>query len=217
MQQSRRPVTSRSSNSSLFGSTLMILLVIAIVVVAGIFIFRATRASSTAKSASRVATVTPHNRAHRAAKRTIRVAPTSTSAQLAQQLAIRQRKTYAAHIVPLLDRSARVFDTAAHAAASAGGNFGSLQQLCSYWGGKVEANQQAYEGVPHPYVWWSPVGTLHHRVSGIFHYMLGAIQNCQEAVQATDSPLSDQATSQMASAAQQLHDVENYSRFLATH
>jgi len=100
---------------------------------------------------------------------------------------MRQRKHYAARIVPVIDRSTRIFDGAARGATSANGDFNALESACSYWGGKVQTSDAEYEGVPHPYVWWSPAGTLHHQVSGVFHYMLGAIQNCQESVQATDS------------------------------
>jgi hypothetical protein len=128
-----------------------------------------------------------------------------------------ERKHYAAQIVPVIDRSTHIFDAAARDVASANGNFDALQQSCSSWGGKAISIEAQYEGIPHPYVWWTPAGTLHHQVSGVYHYMLGAIQNCQEAVQATDSDASSAAISQMTTAAQDLHNQENYARYLATH
>lgn len=221
MQQSTRPVRSRSTFSDFFGSRLMVALVAVAIIVVAAFVFRASRAKSTAASPAHLAAgarITHRGPgAHRTKPRDHTSAAALTTDQLRARTMNKQRKHYAARIVPEMDRSTHVFDGAARGVATADGNFDTLQQSCSYWGGKVVAIEAAYEGVPHPYVWWSPAGTLHHQVSGVYHYMLGAIQNCQEAVQSTDFSASSTAVSQMAAAAQDLHTHENFARFLATH
>lgn len=197
----------------------MLLLVAIAAIIVAYFVFRATRSTSTATSPPHATAVTKHRTgaSHHAAasKHPTPAAPTEAQIQ-AREMKL-QRKRYAARIVPVLDRSTRLFDGAARAVASVNGNFNKLQQTCSYWGGKVLTIDAAYEGIPHPYPWYSPTGTLHHQVSGVFHYMLGAIQNCQEAVQATDSGASSTAVSQMATAARNLHNLESYARYLALH
>lgn len=221
MQQSRRPVRSRSGLSQFFGSRLMILLIVAIIILVAVFVVRSSRATTPSTAAIRAApTSTTKHGAHTA--RTVKgkspaVPKTPTAGEARLQALHAQRKAYAAQIVPVMDRTTHIFDGAARAVALVSSNFDTLQQSCSYWGGRVEAAAGEYEGVPHPFVWYSPAGTLHHQVSGVYHYMLGAIQNCQEAVQATDSGASATAISQMAAAAQDLHNRENYARYLATH
>ncbi|HEX6507030.1 MAG TPA: hypothetical protein VF221_05295 [Chloroflexota bacterium] len=224
MQQSRRPAQVRGSGiSAVLRSRLMIIVLVVAVILVGVLIFRATRANSTAKppATNRNHTTIASAQAgkHTAAKHPAvpKAKPTLTVHQIQVQTMRTDRKHYAASIVPTLDRSARMFDQAAGAAASASANFDSLQQSCTYWGTKIDAASIQYEGIPHPYVWWSPAGTLHHQTSGIYHYMLGAIQNCQEAVQATDSDAAATAVSQMASGAHSMHNQENYTRYLATH
>jgi hypothetical protein len=196
------------------------LVAIAVIIVA-FFLFRASRAKSTATAPAHatVARVTKHPAAvaHRAKARKRQTPKVLTPAQLQARAMANQRKRYAARIVPVMDRSTHIFDGASHGIASANGNFNALQQQCSYWGPKVQTIEAEYEGIPHPFVWWTPAGTLHHQVSGDYHYMLGAIQNCQEAIQGTDSDASAVAVSQIAAAAQNLHNRENYARYLATH
>ncbi len=217
MQQSRRPIRNSSRFSDFMGSRLMIFATAAAVVIVAVVVFRATRPTTATPNHTAARTNRAGHGAHhsRAAARKPTVAPTAHQLQVAAMM--RQRKHYAARIVPVIDRSTRIFDGAARGATSANGDFNALESACSYWGGKVQTSDAEYEGVPHPYVWWSPAGTLHHQVSGVFHYMLGAIQNCQESVQATDSGESSTAISQMAAAAQNLHNKENYARYLATH
>jgi hypothetical protein len=221
VQQSRRPVQSRSRFSNFFGSRLMIILVAGVVIVVAVFLFRAYSTKSTASSPTHASanTVTKHSghSGHRSRAQSLKPPTAPTADQLRSRAMNNQRKHYAARIVPVMNRSTHIFDGAARGAALANGNFDTLQQSCSNWGGRVEAIEAEYEGVPHPYVWWTPAGTLHHQVSGVYHYMLGAIQNCQEAVQATDSDASSTAVSQMVTAAQNLHNQENYARFVATH
>ncbi len=40
------------------------------------------------------------------------------------------------------------------------------------------------DGVPHPYMWYHPVGLLHHRVMGVYHRMRGSLLACQNALSA---------------------------------
>lgn len=217
MQQSRHPVEASSRLSGFFGSRLMIAITAVAIVIVAVVVFRATRSNST--NAPRAAASA--NRAGHASHHTKSPAAKPTKALTTYQLQVRamrtERKHYAARIVPVIDRSTRVFDAAARGAASANSDFNALEQSCSYWGGKVVAIEASYEGIPHPYVWWTPAGTLHHQVSGVFHYMLGAIQNCEESVQSTDAGASASALAEMATAARKLHSTENYARYLATH
>ena len=217
MQQSRRPVRDSSRFSGFLGSRLMFLITAVAIVIVAIVVFRATRSNSS----NPPQTVASTTHSGHAARRPVSPAPKPTKPPSTSQIQARamqlERKHYAARIVPVIDRSTHIFDSAASRVASSNGDFNALQRSCSYWGGKVDSIDAAYEGVPHPYVWWTPAGTLHHRVSGIFHYMLGAIQNCQESVQATDSAQSASAISDMSTAARDLHNVENYARYLATH
>jgi hypothetical protein len=198
----------------------MIMLLAAAIIVVAVFLFRATRAKSTATAPAHTAsTVAKHagRGVHHSQPQSHKAPKALTASQVRARAMDNQRKHYAARIVPVIDRSTHIFDAAARGVASANGNFDALQQSCSYWGGKAVSIEAQYEGVPHPYVWWTPAGTLHHQVSGVYHYMLGAIQNCQEAVQATDSDASSAAVSQMTTAAHNLHNQENYARYLATH
>jgi hypothetical protein len=198
----------------------MIMLLAVAVVVVAVFVFRAARAKSTASApphASGKGAKLVGRGVHNSLPQTHKTPKALTASQLRARAMNTQRKHYAARIVPVLDRSTHIFDAAARGAASANPNFDALQQSCSSSGGKAVSIEAQYEGVPHPYVWWTPAGTLHHQVSGVYHYMLGAIQNCQEAVQATDTDASSAAISQMATAARNLHNEENYARYLATH
>jgi hypothetical protein len=214
-------VQSRSRFSDLLGSRLMILLVAVAVIIVAFLLFRASRAKSTATAPPHVtaARVTKHSPAavHRSRTPAHKAPKPLTPAQLRARAMTKQRKHYAARIVPVMDRSSRIFDGAAKGVASANGDFNALQQSCTYWGPKVQTIESEYEGIPHPFLWWTPAGTLHHQVSGDYHYMLGAIQNCEEAVQGTDSDASSVAVSQIAAAARNLHNRENYARYLATH
>jgi hypothetical protein len=71
------------------------------------------------------------------------------------------------------------------------------------------------DGVPHPYAWYSPVGTFHHRVMGTYHYMLGALEQCQTAGDTQDSAEAAGAISDVATAASQLHRVDGRAHALA--
>lgn len=197
---------------------MLLVVVVVVAVIAAVVVFRATRSTSTAKAKPHPTSGTVEQRTqHKPKPPAHRVPPTPTEAQRQQNAMIAQRKHYAARIVPTLDRSARIFDGAARGIASANGDFTSLQRACTYWGDKVQATQAQYDGIPHQFIWWTPAGALHHRVSGAYHYMQGAIQNCQEAVQATDSGVASDAVSQVQAGAGSLHSVENYARYLATH
>jgi hypothetical protein len=96
-----------------------------------------------------------------------------------------------------------------------GFSFGALSSTCASYTTRIEVVEYEYEGVPHPYPWWTPVGTLHHRISGIYHYSLGAMQNCLEAVAISDTGTASLALSEMSTGARDLHAMDQYARYLA--
>jgi hypothetical protein len=199
----------------------MIVLLAVAVIVVGFLIFRATTPGSSARATATPANVASLQSGSHGAKRAVaapraKPTPTVALAVIQRRTQLKNRKQYAASIVPTLARTASAFDQAAGAASRAAGNFDALQAQCTSWGSKILALETQYEGIPHPYVWWSPAGTLHHQTSGIFHYMLGAIQNCQEAIQSSDSDGAATAVSQMATGARDMHAQVNYARYLAT-
>jgi hypothetical protein len=123
--------------------------------------------------------------------------------------------TYAVKLVPVLVKSAGVFDRASTAAATAASN-DALSNVCDSFGDKVTFQESFFEGVPHPAAWYTDVGHLHHSVAGVYHDMLGAIQLCQTATSNQDSSSAAFAVSDMGRAAAHLHNTIRYVRWLTT-
>ena len=84
-------------------------------------------------------------------------------------------RAYAHQVYPILRRSMPVFDHAARDARRAGRR---LIAVCSYYATRIDFLEGQADGVPHPYMWYTPVGLLHHRMLGVYHHMRGALEGC---------------------------------------
>lgn len=126
------------------------------------------------------------------------------------------RREYALAIVPVLDQSGRQFDQVVRAVV-ASSDLQTVGPTCQMFGDQVTAAGQSFDGVPHPHVWYSPVGQLHHSIMGIYNSMSGALVACQTAVDNGDSGALSIATSDMTNATGQLHRIDQYVRWLSHH
>lgn len=125
------------------------------------------------------------------------------------------QSVYAGRIVAVLDSSAPVFDQAASRASSTQGP--DLADLCNQYGSEINILESQFEGVPHPYAWYSRAGWLHHTNAGVFHQMLGALQQCQTAVSNDDAAAVSAVVSDVQSAATQMRQSAGYARWLSSH
>jgi hypothetical protein len=107
---------------------------------------------------------------------------------------------YAHQVYPIIKRSMPVFDHAARDARRAGGR---LTAVCSYYATRIDFLEGQADGVPHPYMWYTPVGLLHHRMLGVYHHMRGALEGCQD-VYATGGDVPT-VLSDVAKGAQEMH------------
>jgi hypothetical protein len=124
------------------------------------------------------------------------------------------RHAYAVKTLPVLDRSVALFDQTV-SAVSAVHDLSSIGGVCNTYGTNVNIMSGYFDNVPHPYRWYTPVGSLHHSVMGVYHLMEGALQACQTASDAGDNDTAATAISDMASADRQMHDTDNYVRWLS--
>lgn len=109
-----------------------------------------------------------------------------------------QLRSYAAALLPHLRRSLPSFQCPIQYAASH--SAGDIQTYCAGVGQDITLAQADADGVPHPYNWYSAVGTLHHQVMGIYHDMVGAVVNWQTASDNGDPGSQSQAVSDMTQA-----------------
>ncbi len=114
-------------------------------------------------------------------------------------------RLYARHLIAVLDRSTRIFDKASVAASRKGGNMNALDQACVYWGDKVQYDGSQSEGIPHPAKRYTLVGRFHHRMAGVYHYMIGAMTQCQTAAEGGDPNEGADAISTIAQATRMMH------------
>lgn len=126
------------------------------------------------------------------------------------------RRRYALAIVPVLDQSGHQFDQAVRAVVASPG-LEAVGSPCQMFGDQVTAAGQSFDGVPHPHVWYSPVGQLHHSIMGIYNSMSGALVACQTAVDNGDSEALSIATSDMSNATAELHRMDRYVLWLSHH
>ena len=120
---------------------------------------------------------------------------------------------YAVQILPVLDRSVVEFDRAV-ADASGIADPSALDGACGNHGTQVNILASYFDGVPHPWPWYSALGSLHHDAMGAYHYMLGALQACQTAASSGDGTGIQSSVSDMSAAAAQMHSTDNYVRSL---
>lgn len=123
------------------------------------------------------------------------------------------QRSYARHILPLLDMSARSFGRAEAAVNAAG--VSQLGSVCGTFNGQVDLLQQEYTGIPYSRAWYTRVGTMHHWIEGIYHNMLGALQQCQTAASNGDYGAAATAKSDMATATAQMQQQDAHVRWLA--
>lgn len=120
---------------------------------------------------------------------------------------------YAVKILPVLDASTRVFDSAV-AAAATGASDSALDSTCSQYGDQISILASEFDGVPHPWPWYTQPSSMHHNFMGVYNYMLGAIQSCQTAVASGDNSTAASAISDMKTADDDMHNADNYTRWL---
>jgi hypothetical protein len=126
------------------------------------------------------------------------------------------RKAYAANLLPVLDHTRGVFDQAARATASAG-SLGALGSQCTNYGSRASILETQVEGVPHPFVWYSPAGTLHHNILGIYHQMEGGAQACQTGAANGEGDAASAGVSDMNGAMHSMRRMDDYVRWLSHH
>lgn len=127
------------------------------------------------------------------------------------------RAEFARHVLPTLYRATPVFDRAAGDAANASGDLTALQQVCSNYGTRITTLAAQVEGVPHPWAWYTAAGTWRHDLIGVYHYMLGALQQCETAASDGDGASAGSAISDIGAAAQQLHQQVGLGQYYLAH
>lgn len=118
-------------------------------------------------------------------------------------------RAYAAAVLPGLDHSVPLFD-AASTQASSQTDSGS----CGTSGDDVQILAGEVDGVPHAVPWYYAVGQLHHRMMGVFHLLLGAIQACDTAASNGDSYGVSTAIGDMRTAAADMRQLDGEVRGL---
>lgn len=124
-------------------------------------------------------------------------------------------QVYAAHTVPILDRSIGVFD--ALAATASHSSITRIGHVCASYASRVNVLASHLDGVPHPYPWYSSVGRAHHTIIGVYHQMEGAIIECETASSNQDSQGAAQALADIATAARDLHHQDAHEHSLLVH
>jgi len=125
-------------------------------------------------------------------------------------------RLYAAALLPVLDRTRVLFDGVARSVASSG-SMDTLGQTCLAYSPQVQVSAAEIEGVPHPYLWFTQVGTFHHRMMGIYHQVQGALSLCSTAADNQDTGAAATAVADVATGASDLRALDDNVRWLATH
>jgi len=115
--------------------------------------------------------------------------------------------------VAILDSTTPVFDQAASQGSSTEGP--GLGDACNQYGDQISILESEFEGVPHPYAWYSKAGWMHHSFAGVYHEMLGALQECQTAVSNQDDGALASAVSVMAAADGEMRQDDSYAHWLS--
>lgn len=109
--------------------------------------------------------------------------------------------------------SARTFGRATSSVN--GADVSQLGSLCGAFNSQVDLLQQEYTGIPYSRAWYTKVGTMHHWIEGLYHTMLGALQQCQTAASNQDYNAAATAKSDMAWAATRMQQQDAHVRWLA--
>jgi hypothetical protein len=123
------------------------------------------------------------------------------------------RHHYAIQILPVLDRSVGAFDGAVRA-ASGSPDLTSLGTVCGNQVATIQIMSSFFDGVPHPWAWYTPLGYLHHKTMDVYGYMLGALAACNTATSTDDSGSAATAVADMSTAASKMRQTDNYVRWL---
>lgn len=124
---------------------------------------------------------------------------------------------YAVAILPVLQQSAAAFDQVAGGASATSGDLGQLGTTCTSGSGRIGIIESQYDGVPHPWPFYTRNGWLHHQIAGTYHYMLGALTACETASGSGDSGAASTALNDMTSAAVSMHHWVGYVQWLSVH
>lgn len=119
---------------------------------------------------------------------------------------------YAVRLYAVVDRSRKVFDLAARAAAGSG--IGGLGQVCANFSNRVNFLTGQADGVPHAGVWYDPVAGLHRNLIGVYHLMQGAIFECRTAADNGDSDSARIARQDILNTDHQLRRSDDYIHWL---
>jgi hypothetical protein len=179
----------------------LLLALLVVAVAAGAFYF--LRGNNSAATAKPTATVKKHPPAVRDGKGKRTRPGARHQRQRTRPRVVRFVKLhrYAFRLVPIIDRSLRVFNRGAAEASRNSGSQDALDRACIFWGAKVEYVQGQMEGVPHVSRWYQPVGRLHHRAAGVYHAMLGSMSQCQTAAEGSDAGAMASAVAQIGESA----------------
>lgn len=109
--------------------------------------------------------------------------------------------------------SARTFGRAESATNAA--DVSQLGSVCGTFNGQVDLLQQEYAGIPYSTAWYTQVGTMHHWIEGLYHTMLGALQQCQTAASNGDYGAAATAKSDMAGVTLRMQQQDAHVRWLA--
>lgn len=122
-------------------------------------------------------------------------------------------RSYARHLVAVLDRSRAVFDQAA--AASVAGGLDQIGSACTSYGTRINILEARADGVSHPGPWYGPVAVLHHTILGIYHDMEGSLQSCSVDASNGDPSSVGLAQSDIANADHALRNMDDNVHALA--
>lgn len=109
--------------------------------------------------------------------------------------------------------SARTFGRATSSVN--GADVSQLGSVCGTFNSQVDLLQQEYTGIPYSRAWYTKVGTMHHWIEGLYHTMLGALQQCQTAASNQDYNAAATAKSDMAWATTRMQQQDAHVRWLA--
>jgi hypothetical protein len=122
---------------------------------------------------------------------------------------------YAVRILPVVDKSAAAFDHAISTVAATN-DVTTVGDVCNLQGSNISIIRSYFEGVPHPWAWYTHLGNVYGSAMHVYNYMLGALQACETASGSEDSAGTATALSDMTAADSQMHSTDRYVRW-ATH
>lgn len=117
-------------------------------------------------------------------------------------------QSYAHGLVAVLRRTRAAFDGAAAAVGNAGPD--SVDSVCNSYGTQITILESMADGVPHPGAWYQSVSSLHRNLLGLYHDILGGLQDCQTGAENGDFGTVGVATSDIQNADVSLRQLDDY-------